>query len=58
MDHYIRELEIRPYKVIRAQSFPKYFESISRNKMPQNIRCDMDIDRVVFDEIHFLLEVH
>ena len=29
------EFEYDPYIVIRVQSFPEYFESVSRNEMPQ-----------------------
>ena len=50
------ELEYDPCMLIRVRSFPEYFESVSRNEMRQNVRCDMDIDRVVFDEIHFLFK--
>ena len=33
--HDTREVEIRHYKVIRIRSFPGYFESTSKNEMPQ-----------------------
>ena len=31
----MRGSEYDPYMVIRVPSFPEYFESISRNEMPQ-----------------------
>ena len=50
--------------VIGVQSFPEYFESVSRNdtlgtsdEMPQISLAIWHIDRVVFYEIYFLLEV-
>ena len=35
MNCVMRELEYDPYMVIRIRSFPNYFESISKNEMPQ-----------------------
>ena len=34
VEYVIRELENDPY-IIRVRSFPKLFESVSRNEMPQ-----------------------
>ena len=35
VNYVIRKLEYNPYMVIRVQSFQGYFESVSRNEMPQ-----------------------
>ena len=35
MNCIMRELEYVPYMVTRIRSFPKYFESMSENEMPQ-----------------------
>ena len=35
MNCVMRESEYDPYMVIRIRSFPKYFESMSKNEMPQ-----------------------
>ena len=34
VNYVIRDLEYNPYMVIRARSFPEYFEYVSRNEMP------------------------
>ena len=53
INYVMRDIKYDPCMVIRVRSFPVYFESFSRNEMPQE-----SIAIVVFDEIHFLLGVH
>ena len=48
----MREWEYGPYKVIH---FPVYFESTSRNEMPQESVTIWIPTRVVFDGIHSLI---
>ena len=58
VDHAIRDVEIRPVYCHQSTKFSGIFRICKQKCNVANVRCDIDIDRVVFDEIHFFLEVH